>query len=68
MTLFCLKPIYKNIDSTALFTRYLLSLCLSTIDMVLMLSSNTISFVDPVTGKYEINFKSKTQEIKRANE
>ncbi|WP_201340066.1 hypothetical protein [Isorropodon fossajaponicum symbiont] len=45
----------------------MLTSCLSTIDKGLMSASNAISFVNPVTGKREINFESQVQEIKRAN-
>lgn len=45
----------------------LLSSCLSSIDKGLMKVSDSISVIDPITGKREISFESKKQERIRAN-
>jgi Zn-dependent protease with chaperone function len=50
-----------------IFLALFLSSCLSSIDKGLMKVSNSVSVIDPVTGKREISFESKKQENIRAD-
>jgi predicted Zn-dependent protease len=52
---------------SALFLTLILSSCLSSIDNGLMKVANSISDIDPVTGKRELSFESQQKEIANAN-